>query len=254
MWGKQTLSQLALKYHKGPRWIQRQIELVNTAKKKRVAGAIIAAADTTFFGRGYGILVVRCPRLKRNLYFHEVATETPEEYRKARNILEAKGFIIEGAVVDGKRGLFNVFRDIPTQMCQFHQMAIVRRYLTSRPILEAGKELRAITLTLKISSEKAFTDLLDIWYDTWKEFLKEKTYSEGGKRWQHTHKRIRSAYRSLRTNLPHLFTYQKYPHLNIPNTTNSIDGFFSKLKSLLNVHRGMSPRKRMKLIREILFE
>ena len=138
-------------------------------------------------------------------------------------------------------------------MCHFHQIAIVRRYLTSRLKLEAGKELRAITLSLPISSEKVFTDLLNAWHEKWKDFLKEKTYSFDNQRWQYTHKRIRSAYRSLKTNLPHLFTYQKYPYLKIPNTTNSLDGFFGKLKGLLNIHRGLSPKRRLKLIREILF-
>ena len=213
----------------------------------------MAVADATFFGRGYGILVVRCPRLKHNLYFHELTTEKPEDYLRARSFLEQRGFVIEAGVVDGKRGLFNVFRDIPTQMCHFHQMAIMRRYLTSRPQLEAGKELRAIAFTLTISNEKSFTDLLTVWHEKWKYFLKEKTHSLDSKHWQYTHKRIRSAYRSLKTNLPYLFTYQNYSYLKIPNTTNSLDGFFNKLKSLLNIHRGLSPKRRLKLIREILF-
>ncbi|MCB4782781.1 MAG: transposase, partial [Sulfurovum sp.] len=38
-----------------------------------------------------------------------------------------------------------------------------------------------------------------------------------------------SAYRSLRTNLPYLFTYKKYKHLGIHNTTNSLDGGYSQI-------------------------
>lgn len=210
-------------------------------------------ADATFFGRGYGILVVRCPNSKRNLYLKEIVTEKTDDYLRARVFLEQKGFILAAVVIDGRRGLFGVFEGIPVQMCHFHQMAIMRRYLTSRPKLEAGKELRAIAFTLTISREKVFTDLLNVWHEKWGEFLKEKTLSFDGKHWQYTHKRIRSAYRSLKTNLPHLFIYQKYPDLKIPNTTNSLDGFFNRLKSLLNIHRGLSPKRRLKLIKEILF-
>lgn len=47
-------------------------------------------------------------------------------------------------------------------MCHFHQLAIMRRYLTSSPKLEAGIELKSIALTLTISSEKVFTDLLNV--------------------------------------------------------------------------------------------
>ncbi|HOD78837.1 MAG TPA: hypothetical protein PKI10_11275, partial [Syntrophorhabdus sp.] len=43
-------------------------------------------------------------------------------------------------------------------------------------------------------------------------------------------------------NLPFLFTYKKYPDLNIPNTTNSLDGCFAYLKELVRVRRG-STRK-----------
>lgn len=252
VWHKQTLEQLAEKYRHTIQWVQRQLDHAAIRPQDHQPQKIVAVTDTTFFGRGYGILVVRCPRLKKNLHFHEVQLETPEEYLKARKDLEARGFIIEAAVIDGKRGVKAVFSDLPIQMCQFHQIAIVKRYLTSRPKLEAGKELRAITLALPALTEKVFAELLGLWFNKWNKFLKERTYSEDGKHWRYTHRRIRSACRSLKTNLPCLFTYQKYPELNIPNTTNSLDGFFSRLKQLLNAHRGLTVKRRYRLIQEIL--
>lgn len=233
-------------------WVQRQLDAAPINATHHTPQQIIAVADTTFFGRGYGILVVRCPRLKKNVHVHEVRVETPAEYQAARDSLEARGFIIEAAVIDGKRGVLGVFQDIPVQFCQFHQIAIVRRYLTSRPKLPAGKELRAIALSLPTMTEPTFAALLTIWHQHWGKFLKEQTYTPDSRRWQYTHRRIRSAYRRLKTNIPYLFTYQRYPHLHIPNTTNSIDGFFSKLKHLLNTHRGLTPKRRYKLIKEIL--
>lgn len=215
---------------------------------------MIAVADTTYWGRGYGVLVIRCPRMKKNLHFHEVVTESPAEYLKGRQELEGQGYVIEAAVIDGKRGVSAVFNDVPVQMCQFHQIAIMRRYLTSRPKLEAGKELRAIALSLTTSTEKIFSELLNLWHQKWRLFLQERTHDKDGIHWQHTHKKIRSAYRSLKTNLPYLFTCQKYPELKIPNTTNSIDGYFSKLKQLLNSHRGLTIKRRYKMIQEILDE
>jgi hypothetical protein len=243
---------LANEYHRSIKWVQQQLDRAVPVKKSVEPQPIIAVSDATFWGRGYGVLVIRCPRLKKNIHYHEIATETPSEYLKARQAVEAKRFIIEAAVIDGKRGIKAVFADIPVQMCQFHQIQIVKRYLTSRPKLDAGKELHAITLALPVMAEKSFTELLEEWHCIWKDFLKERTYHEDGKHWQHTHPRIRSAYRSLKTNLPNLFTYQKYPELHIPNTTNSIDGYFSRLKSLLNVHRGITKQRRYKLIQEIL--
>ena len=140
-------------------------------------------------------------------------------------------------------------------MCHFHQIAIITRYLTRRPRLEAGKELRKITLSLTKSTEKEFTNLLNNWFEKWEEFLKEKTVNLETGKWFYTHKRLRSAHRSLKTNLPYLFTYQKYPKFNIPNTTNttnSLDGLFSNFKSLLRIHRGLKRARRYKVICEIL--
>lgn len=254
MWHRQTLSQLADQYGRTRQWVQRQLDAIPANIVPARPQKMIAVADTTFFGRGYGILVIRCPRLKKNVHMHEVRVETPLEYRVARSSLEAKGFILEAAVIDGKRGVLAVFQDLPVQLCQFHQIAIVRRYLTSRPKLPAGKELRAISLSLPVSTEKTFKDSLTIWHQRFEQFLQERTYTSDRQHWQYTHRRIRSAFRSINTNFPHLFTYQKYPHLHIPNTTNSIDGFFSKLKHLLNTHHGLTPTRRYKMIQEIIWQ
>ena len=155
-------------------------------------------------------------------------------------------------VLDGKRGVKQVFNDISVQMCHFHQKQIVRRYLTNNPKLEASIELKTITATLTNTNEQTFTKQLNDWHNKWKDFLKEKTINPETNRWCYTHKRLRSAYRSLKTNLPYLFTYQKYPNLNIPNTTNSLDGYFNILKSKLNVHRGLNQKRVRRVVVELL--
>ncbi len=175
-----------------------------------------------------------------------------EHYQYGRKILEEQGWVFTAAVVDGRRGLATVFRDIPVQICQFHQMKTVTKYLTRRPKTDAGKALRAIALTLAKSTEKEFTASLATWHARWKTIILEKTLVVGTKHWYYTHKNVRGAYRSLEGNLRLLFTYQKYLELNIPNTTNSLDGFFSQLKSKLGDHRGLSKENRYRLISELL--
>ncbi len=197
------------------------------------------------------MLAFRSPLLKKNIYWKEISRENPEVYRQARKELESTGFTLKGIVLDGKRGVREVFSDIPVQMCQFHQTAILKRYLTSRPKTQAGQELRAIGLALTILNEQDFITLLKEWHERWKNFIKEKTFAPDGKHWNYTHRRMRSAYRSLKTNTPFLFTHQKYPELKIPNTTNSLDGFFGKTKTLLRVHRGLTQERRYKMIQEI---
>jgi hypothetical protein len=52
-------------------------------------------------------------------------------------------------------------------------------------------------------------------------------------------------------NLFYLFTYQQYPGLNIPNTTNSLDGCFTYMKELVRVHGGANKTLKRKIIQEI---
>lgn len=213
---------------------------------------LVIVADTTFFSRMSGLTVFRSPHLKKNVWWQATIHERAEIYLQGKNHLEQHGYAIQAVVLDGRKGIRGVFTGIPTQMCHFHQKQIVKRYLTTRPKLEASRELKAITDTLPKTNEQKFTAALFVWHEKWKDFLKQKTTDLNTNRWFYTHKKVRATYRSLKTNLPYLFTYQKFPELDIPNTTNSLDGFFNRLKSLVYVHRGLKPKLRMKIIIEIL--
>ncbi len=209
-------------------------------------------ADCTFFGRGYGFIIFRAAELKKNIYINSLMLETIYEYQKARIHVEKMGFKFKAIVLDGRRGVRNLFSDIPVQMCHFHQKQIIQRYLTLRPKLEASIESKAITDTLTTTTEKLFTEKFFAWCSKWDSFLKERTVNPITKQWSYTHKRVRSARRSLKNNLPFLFTYLKYPELNIPNTTNASEGSFSWLKQKVGIHRGMTRVNRAKIIEYIL--
>ena len=208
--------------------------------------------DTSYFRRDFGVMVFRDHYRKENIFWKYLRYETISEYRSGIEYLKAIGWNIVGIVCDGRRGIFSSFGAIPIQMCQRHQVAIIRRYITQRPRLEAGKELRKLSLMLTRSKKNDFISTLDQWHKKWKSFLMEKSYSETSKKWHYTHKRLRSAYRSLKTNLPFLFTYLEYPDLDIPNTTNSIEGLFSNLKTKLRVHSGIKKQRKIKIIDELL--
>ena len=255
IFGRQTAKILGEKYHRNRKWILQQLKEVNVDDDKIInisPRSIVVVADATFFSRSDGMLIFREPNLKQNLIWKEIYVETAGQYEQLKLELESKGFTIKAVVLDGRPGIRDVFRGIPAQMCQFHQVAIIRRYLTSRPKLEAAKELMIIAKQLTKSDEKYFSELLIAWYEKWQEFLKEKTINPFTNRWFYTHKRLRAAFRSLKNNLPYLFTYQKYPELRMPNTTNSLDGYISALKNFLNVHRGQNRNSRNKIICQIL--
>jgi len=254
VFGKQTLKQLAKKKDRSIEWVRQQLEKVEFEKKKIVPCATVFIPDTTFFGRTYGVCVFRAPHLKKNIWCTEVDKEIMATYYYGRKILENKGWTFTAVVVDGRRGMTTVFKDIPVQVCQFHQMKNVTKYLTRKPETQAGKELRSIMLKLPKSNEKDFTKILLDWNKIWGDYINERTYITGTKHWYYTHKKVRSAYKSLERNLPYLFTYQKYLELKIPNTTNSLDGSFVHLKDKVKIHHGLRKDRRYKMIQEILDE
>lgn len=211
--------------------------------------------DATFFTQTDGLLV--CRANGRNIYWKEIMTEKVEYYGACLDALEAAGFRFRSFIIDGRKGvrdmLLKRFPSILLQLCQFHQIQIITKKLTKRPKLQAGKELRSIALTLTRATREEFTTSLDQWYGQWGDFLKERTYSgERKRRWRYTHEKLRSAYFSLRRNLPWLFTYLDHPALEIPNTTNSCDGSFAHWKNKVELHRGIRRQRKKKMIDYLL--
>jgi hypothetical protein len=203
VFGKQTLRQLADKYNKTTKTIQKYLDHYHKAQCTiQHIDSVVILIDCTFFGRGYGIVVARCPGSKRNLYWKEITTENKSVYQEARDYLEEAGFHIQAVVIDAKRGSKEVFSDLRVQICQHHQQQIITRYLTSSPKTQAARELKVISDLLPKTSASIFSALLLDWHKRWSVFLKERSYAPDMRHWWYTHKRLRSAYRSLYTNLP----------------------------------------------------
>lgn len=245
--------QLAARYAVSVRTIQRRLDKVEVrldAAADHNPRKVVVMIDTTYFGRDFGVLLIRDAHIGEILYRAFVKYETNGLYAEGVDSLRKQGFEIEAVICDGRKGLIGLFENVPVQMCQFHQIAIITRYLTRKPKTQAAQELRLITLTLAKTDKDTFIDALTRWFDKWNEFLNERTAGlETGKSF-YTHKRLRSAYRSLKTNLPWLFTFSDHPDLGIPNTTNSIDGLFAVLKNKLRCHNGLKKSRRMKFIDE----
>jgi hypothetical protein len=252
LFNKQTKFQLQEETGASINTITRILDSCETKEKIHYPREIVAVIDATYFGRQSGVLVVRDPNKKENLHCHEITSETKEEYKKARTDLEELGYTLKAVVLDGKRGMPSVFKDILVQICQFHQWQIIRRKLTLRPKLESHQALFSIGRWISRTNRKELKRMLVVFEKKYRKELNEKTYILGTNRWRFTHAKLRSAYGSLIRNLPNLYTYQDHPELNIPNTTNSLDGFFNALKAHVNVHRGLRSDRRMKIIKGYL--
>jgi transposase-like protein len=204
--------------------------------------------DTTYWGRGFGVMLFKDNITKENLLKYYVKTESNSKYIEGINSLIASGFSVKAIVCDGRKGLINAFSNIPVQMCQFHQSAIIRRYLTKNPKLEAAKELMQVVDLMKQTDKESFVGALEMWFDKWEDFLNERTVNQNNNKSFYTHKRLRSAYRSLKSNLNWLYTWYDFIELKIPNTTNAIDGHFADLKNKLRNHNGLSKSRKKKFI------
>lgn len=251
MQGKQTYAQLASKYNCSSKTIQRKIDSIKAERQTTFTNVANVLMDTTYFGRKFGIMVFKDSITGQILLKRYVKQETNKLYLSGVEEIARRGIKIQAIICDGRKGLLQLFDGIPVQMCNFHQVAIIRRYLTKKPKMQASKELWEHTLLLAKTDKESFEEGLNTWYIKWKDFLNERKLDMKGKN-RYVHKRLRSAYRSLKTNLPWLFSWYDHMDLNLPNTTNAIDGHFADLKNKLRNHNGLSIERKKKFIDEFL--
>lgn len=207
--------------------------------------------DTTYFGRNFGVMVFRSITGKQ-LYWKFVRYETIAGYVEGINYLKSQGILIRGIVCDGRKGLFNALKDYPVQMCQFHQIAIVRRYITRKPKVRASIELKELMHLLTQTDKESFYGALDEWYSLWGDYINERAINNETGKSRYIHKRLRSAYRSIERNKPYLFTWYDNMSLGIPNTNNQLEGTFTDLKNKLRNHNGLSRIRKEKIINDYL--
>jgi hypothetical protein len=246
--GKQTYAQLAERFGCSTKTIQRKLDKVLIVKRDEFSCVAVVVMDTTYFGRGFGVMVFKNSLDGVILYKQYVRYETNALYLSGISEICRRGISIQGIVCDGRQGLFGLFGDIPVQMCHFHQIQIVLRYLTRKPKAQAAIELKKLTLKLTKLTKIEFTNNLNSWYLFWSDYLNERSRSPSTGKTYYTHKRLRSAYLSLKRHLPYLFVFEDHKELMIPNTTNTLDGQFADLKNKLRNHNGLSKERKIKFI------
>lgn len=247
--GKQTYVQLAQKYSCSTKTIQRYLDLVKIEPSLTALTSVNLLIDTTYFGRNFGVMVFKDSISGTILLTRFVKQETNQLYLEGIQEILSRGIKIQAIICDGRKGLVSLFNNIPVQYCQFHQVKTIRTYLTKKPKLQASKELWELVLLLTKTDKESFTGGLELWHNKWKTFLDEQKTDEKGKK-RYVHKKLRSAYRSLKNNIPWLFTWYDFIDLEMPNTTNALDGHFADLKNKLRNHNGLSEERKKRFINE----
>jgi len=245
-----------MEYNRSIPWIRKKILQYEPPEKVYNPKEVIIVCDATFYGKRkdkIGTLVFKDIVTSEILIWKHIDSELIKDYQQLIKILIDLKYIIKAIIIDGKRGLYKAFKDYPIQMCHFHQRKTINRYLTRNPKLEASKDLQKIMYNLTSTTQTIFTKKLEEWYIKHKEFIDSKSTSLITKKEHFTHPRVRSAYRSLLTNLPYLFTYKNQKNITIHNTTNSIDGgVFSPMKKLLKIHNGFTKSLKIKMVDDYL--
>ena len=251
--GKQTLNQLADKYGVSRKTIRRDLEGMRYVQKISKDKEVTIQMDTTYWGRNFGLMVIKDALRKKILWRKYVTHETVADYVEGVMWLRSHGFKIYGAVIDGLRGLAKAL-PFPVQLCQFHQMLIVRRYLTQEPDLDASRELLELVNQITKTDKESFVGMFEEWYERNKDVVNERSHDRRIKKKTPPYMRpkLRSAYLSIKRNMPLLWTFYDHPELGFPNTNNGLEGVFSDLKSKLWVHSGIKREQRKKLIDEYL--
>jgi hypothetical protein len=251
---KQTLRELKKTYHSDKRTIRRQLHCYTPPKKQHYPRRVHLVVDATYWGErkehtSWCSVVARDPIEKENLWWDFEETETTSVYLRCRKELEALGYTILSVTGDGFGGIRQAFSGIPFQMCLVHMERLVVKGTTKNPQLEAGIVLLALTKSLYTTDSTVFNCRLNQYIEKYRTFLNEKTINPitGEQYW--THAQLRMAVHSLLRFQKWLFTFEQ--NKNIPSTTNSLEGHFSHIEDIVNVHRGLSREHKEKVLHSI---
>ncbi len=250
--GNLTVRQIAGVLEVNERTIYRHLAKHNPCNRNvHLPDKIIAMMDATYWGWNFGVVAIK-DHISGDVVWSKFINckERIEDYVEGIRALEKEGCEIICIVSDGLKGLRERLSDYPFQYCQFHQLQTIKHKLTSHPKLPASMELLEISRLLYRTDKESFLVALEDWHTRWEAFLKERTKDENG-RSHYTHKNLRSAFLSLKRNMPWLWTFYDNYELGIPNTNNEMESLFSWLKRKLNIHNGMSQERRRMLILEL---
>lgn len=243
------ISTLSKRFKLSSKTLARAFAKLEVKKPENLAlKEVVVLADASYYGDrcNFGVVAFKDAISGKFLWWKFIyKKEQISDYLQGLDYLRQKGYIIIAVVSDGLRGLSRAISPLPFQFCQFHAQSYAKTKLTNSPKTQAGINLLRIANSIFYTNSTEFRELLENFYSEFGDFLSEKTTNENGRSF-YTHKRLRSAYFSLKRNLPLLFTYEKFSV--VPNTNNKLEGSFKDLKNRLRVHNGLNLTNKERLI------
>jgi hypothetical protein len=252
---KQTLRELKERHERDKRTLRGVLDSYEAPLKIHFPRKVNIVADALYFGErrektSWCVIAFRDPKRKENLWWNFYDSETTSAYREGKEHLEKLGYEIMSVTGDGFSGLREAFSPIPFQMCHVHMERMVIVGTTRKPQLEAGQALLALARGLYSLDSGTFKRYLRMYIEKYQAFLNEKTTNPNTGESFFTHEPLRKAALSLIRFEPFLFTYER--HKDIPRTSNSIEGHFSHMRDVVEIHRGLERRQKEKVLHSIL--
>ena len=258
VFNKMTFELLSEKYRKSKNTISKIVNSVEIDTKidlfqltvEEKASIEVIIMDATYFKKNDGNIAIVDAKDGRLLYFEALGkTESNIAYERAIDTLIAANIHPKACVIDGRKGVREMLeeRGILVQYCLFHVLLMRNQCLTRKPDLKPNIELREIVGYLchkgGDADKTTFYAMIGGWELRYGAWLTEK--DDNG---NYSHEKTRRLFFSIKRNMHWYFTYQEYPELHIPKTSNRIEGKFGNAKTELKIHRGYSKQLRTKIL------
>lgn len=220
-------------------------------------------ADGTYMGHGWCLIIAIDGQTGEVLDWQWCAHESKAAYLALFSRLPAPDVLITDGLRGAEAACTQAWPGTRIQRCLVHVQRNTRTDLTSRPRLQAGRELKRLSDRLA-SVETAgqavrWGEALNAWHERWKDFIAERTYARDDPsnpkasrhRWWWTHEELRRCYRRLERLFREgrLFAYLEPELLKggpVARTTNRLEGGVnSVVKDVLRNHRGL-PEEHMR--------
>ena len=212
----------------------------------------ILLMDVVTVADGTKTMIVEDYLQRKVISVQEIDAERVHIYRTNIEKFIKAGTKIRGIVVDGRSGVIPALEEYaPVQMCHFHFVAIITRYLgKKRSKTFQSLVLKYVSRAALRMGQDAFLEFISLYEDMYADYMNEKKINPETGRPIYAHKRIRQAFKTLKRFKDNLFTFECVEHM--PNTTNSLDGKISTTKAKVNIHRGLKTDRKVRLFKYLI--
>lgn len=163
--------------------------------------------------------------------------------------LKNEGLNPKFIIMDGEKSVIRAIQElwpqVKIQRCLYHIQREGLRWLRTYPKTEAGQELRKLLKTIcgihSVKEQKKFINSYNSWLSKYQDFVKSLPKNIVA------YKDLKKVITLLNNALPNMFHYLKDP--NIHATTNTLEGFYSRLKTDYQRHRGLTEKHKISYLK-----